>query len=129
MVCENTLVNADQKLTNENVFIVEATKPELLSIRLTVIHIKYGGESTMNGIVITVIVNLQLLQNDKDKKMQIDLSIKENMLEPEKYWKNELVDVLNVLIIFLMVRADIHSFITLVNMTMTIQWLTLSNYV
>jgi hypothetical protein len=126
---KNILVNVGQTLTNANVLIVVVTRLPLLFIHPTDIHIKHGNELMVNGIVITVTVNLKLLQNNRNKKMQIDSSIRENILEPNKYEKNEQVDVQGVPIIFLMVRVDIHNFIILANTMITIQWLTLSNYV
>lgn len=126
MVCENILVNADQILTKESVFIVEVTKPELPIIQSMVIHIKHGKGSTENGTVITVIVNLKQHQSNRNERMQIDSNTKGNMLESNK---KEQVDVHGALIIFLMVHANIHNFIISVNILMMIQWLILSNYV
>jgi len=108
---------------------VEAIKLEPLSIHPINTLTKYGDGLKVNGIVITAIVNLQLLQNDKNKKMLIDLNIKENMLELKKSYVKEQVSVHGVQIIYLMVHVNIHNFITLVNTLMMILWLILLNYV
>lgn len=127
-VCENTKVNADQTLTRGNASTAELIKQE--SVLQLIIHRgKHGEELTENGIVITAIADSKPLQNNRNERMQIDSSIKENTLDLLKLSKNEQVDAHGVPTIFLMVHANLHNFITLVNTLMMIHWLTLLNYV
>lgn len=128
MVWKNIKVDADQTLTKENVLTAELIKPEPLFIRQTDILTKYGNVLTENGIVIIAIVNFTPLQNNRNERMQIDSSIKENILEFNKYEKYEQVDAHGVLITYSMVHVDIHNFIMLANIMILIHWLTLLNY-
>jgi hypothetical protein len=125
--CENILVNADQTLTKENASTAEATKlPYLMA--LMDLPTEYGEELTENGIVITVIAD-STRERRQNIRMQIDSSIKGNTLEPNKYEKNVQENVHGVQIIYLMVHANKHNSIIMVNTMIMIQWLTLSNYV
>ena len=114
---KNIIAYADQTSIYVNAFIVEATK--LQHLILAVIPTKYGDELITNGIVITVILDSQLLKTDRNIKTLTDSSIEVNTSGHQKLLKNEQDGVHGVPIIFLMGRVNVLNSIIMAN-TMTL---------